>query len=571
MTMPEFDTSTVHLWEYFDAREYFIPAFQREYEWTTREEISALWDDIRTNLLEGQVEDYFLSTPVIYAQDGRYGIVDGQQRTITFATMIAAFRDLANEYDRGHYLSGQATALIFSAEELRPKIRSLKEHDRAVLAEVCDPQQNLGPDYGIPANSHRIKKSYRYFKTQIHEFLTQRNEVSIRHLELLFRKVLRRTWFGLTTASDSTTAILIFMTMNARGKDLHSADLIRASLFEKAVRVDNELRDTIQLVENQWNIITTGLDSKVVSKALNDFLVVKLGRLVTSRAFQEYREMFGDFIQRRDFESFLNELGTFVETWSIWTNRNRVHSFSELVRCKVRYATCLMISARIRGASDNIIRGFEKLIDSVYAHHFIGERDSNILKRKFVEWSHLVYNIDYGNEGEFERVRQLMIHQITRDNLLLPRDTFVDLMANNKHFKSKENEAQFFLRRIVRNLTPHGMAIMNPNVVNIEHIAPKNPREGQWTGIDYDSNIIHNIGNLTLCDGETNRSLGNRPWMEKARVWRDSEAPYLTTRSYDDGVGVGLNLMLDEWNEGTIVERATRIANASFEIFSLDQ
>lgn len=568
--MPEFLTTTVHVWDYFDSNEYFIPAFQREYEWTIRDEIAALWDDLKTNLLDGQVDDYFLSTPVVYVQGDTHGIVDGQQRTITLATMIAAFRDLAREYDVAHHLTGFATDLIFSADHLRPKLRSEKERDRAVIAELCNPEFILGDDYGVPANSHRIKKSYRFFKTQINQYLEERDRRSIGELHRLFRKTLRHTWFGLTTATDSTTAILIFMTMNARGKDLHSSDLVRASLFERAVRVGDERRDTIELVELRWNQITAGLDSKVISKALNDFLVVKLGRLVTSRAFHEYKELFRGFNTIRDFEIFLEELSIFFEQWMIWTDRHRHHSFTDLVRCKVRYATCLMIAATIRGANPQILQRVERLIDAVYAHHFIGERDSNILKRKFVDWTHLAYNLDEGDQEGFESVINTIINQINRDNLLLHREAFIDMMTNTKHFKAKENEAQFFLRRIVRELSPEGMAILGPTEVNIEHIAPKRPREGQWQGIDHESNDKYNVGNLTLCDGGTNRSLGNRPWNEKARVWSESLRPYPTTRWDGEGDGPGINLELPVWNSETITERSRRIAQICYELFTLD-
>lgn len=83
-----------------------IPTLQREYEWTIGTEVDEFWTDLYNNLiLDDFMTQYFLASIIRYPTghafgpgQPEYGIIDGQQRTITLMIMVAAFRDLAEKY-----------------------------------------------------------------------------------------------------------------------------------------------------------------------------------------------------------------------------------------------------------------------------------------------------------------------------------------------------------------------------------------------------------------------------------------------------------------------------------------
>ena len=68
-----------------------IPVYQRPYKWTTKNAYQLL-DDIQ-DAMSANRETYRVGTLILHhdEEDGTYNIVDGQQRTITFALLLRAF------------------------------------------------------------------------------------------------------------------------------------------------------------------------------------------------------------------------------------------------------------------------------------------------------------------------------------------------------------------------------------------------------------------------------------------------------------------------------------------------
>ena len=65
-----------------------IPEYQRPYKWTAKNAIQLL-DDIIEAKTENK-ETYRVGTLILHNDKGKYNIVDGQQRTITFSLLLKA-------------------------------------------------------------------------------------------------------------------------------------------------------------------------------------------------------------------------------------------------------------------------------------------------------------------------------------------------------------------------------------------------------------------------------------------------------------------------------------------------
>ena len=72
--------------------EYNIPNYQRTYEWN-RENVYTLLNDINNNFAKN--EPINLGTIIVYNNEGKYDLVDGQQRLITLSLLLKAL-----EYDK---------------------------------------------------------------------------------------------------------------------------------------------------------------------------------------------------------------------------------------------------------------------------------------------------------------------------------------------------------------------------------------------------------------------------------------------------------------------------------------
>ena len=565
-----FSTDEVTLDSYFRENDLIIPNFQREYEWTIKEEIPTLWDDLQNNLVKND-QAYFLATPVIYPFDeDQFGIVDGQQRTITLALLIAAFRDNLKKIggDDAIVVASELSGLIYDRLSNSVRLNTEQSKDAEVLEDVLNFKFGYTDEYGTSNNDHRISKSYRFFYDKLHEKIEGiiEDEEKVAFLDELQSKILKNTYFGLTIARDSNTAILIFMTMNNRGKDLEQSDLVKAQLFAAASKKGHAVSKT---VVSRWNNLKGDHNSKFLSNLLHDYITVRDGKTPSGGSYRTYSKLFKTFNIKSKFVEFLKEVNRFKGHFIQLGDKDGDLTFTDLVRCKVRYATCSMVQAKVDGASGDQMNQIEKLLDTIYAHHFVGEKDSNILKRRIIVWANYLYK-----NNNIESLLTKMKADIISENLLSSREAFIENIVESKSFEGKHNEAQFFLRRIERKYLPEGTTITGPKAVNIEHVAPQDPSEGTWEHIE--KPWIHSLGNLTLCDSLSNKKLGNKIWSSKIAIWNTSASPYatthgqLTTEPSGEKSGPSLDLTLVEWTHDEISERAKRLAALCFdEIFNL--
>ena len=557
-----FWTDQCNLDSYFRERILTIPTFQREYEWTIKEHIPTLWDDIIENLIDGG-EPYFLATPVIYPMEddsGEMGIVDGQQRTLTLSLFIAACRDNLNKIGtmQAGYTKAQLEPLIFDPTRKFTRVKTRQEKDKHVLEDVLSEDFSYSDGYGTETNHHRIAKCYRFFFDKISERLEGKTDVEkVKEISELSSKIMKNTYFGLTEARDSSTAILIFMTMNARGMDLEQSDLVKAELFSSAGKVN---KSTLKRVTNLWKELRTNHNSKTLSNLLHDFIAVRTGATPKSGSYKAYAKIFKDFSLKSQYVDLMKKVKKFDAHYREFGDKDGELTFTDLVRCKVRYAVCLMAQAKISGADKDQLVTIEKLLDLIYAHHFVGEKDSNILKRKIISWAHFAYTNSNINE-----LIEKMEKEIVSADLLLGKSVFIHNIKSSKSFE-KMNEVQFLLRRVERIFSKEGSYLLGPKAVNIEHIAPRTPKTGEWTSVS--ANKIHSLGNLTLCPTKKNGSLGNKTWTKKVEIWKTELAPYATTAgklTFVDGEGntvkgPSLDLTLPDWNDAEIDSRAERLA-----------
>ena len=112
---------------------------------------------------------------------------------------------------------------------------------------------------------------------------------------------------------------------------------------------------------------------------------------------------------------------------------------------------------------------------------------------------------------------------------------------------------------------------------SIEHIAPQHPGSGGWDqGIFSEPDLIHTLGNLTLCPMGANAALSNRPWSEKKKMFEalssdsESSAKLAIQDIYIDGPSLtnfmqkiryvpylkSLGMRDDEWDVDFIKERS---------------
>lgn len=217
-----------------------IPRFQRKYSWTSQNVVE-FWTDIERGRSSGK--SYFMGT-VVLADDhevlGRMLIVDGQQRITTTAILFAAIRDRLREF--GHDEQWRAVEreflsdYVLEQEAHRPKL-TLSPHDSPAFESILNPETGECPK-GL------VKASYDELKARVDAAAPDPDSYS--ELIAIVKYLSKSVQVLTAVAAELSEAFIIFETLNDRGADLTTADLLKNYLFSQAGQV------AIRPVEEAW-------------------------------------------------------------------------------------------------------------------------------------------------------------------------------------------------------------------------------------------------------------------------------------------------------------------------------
>ncbi len=272
---------------------YEIPKFQRDYSWDI-EQWDDLWQDIKALELEEEVVHYMGYLVLQTADNKVYRVIDGQQRLITLSILILAVLDtLKGLIERG--IDPEKNAIRSSTLRNsyigyldpvslvpRNKIKLNRNNDDFYRQKLV-PIGTL-PGRGLNASEKLLKKCFLWFgdKTKADY---QTGESLARLVDLIVDKM----FFTVITVSDEINAFKVFETLNARGVQLSSADLLKNYLFS-VVDSTGAHSSEIQEMESLWSRVIGKLGSEKFPGFLKTFWNSRYGSVRKSNLFKEIRK-----------------------------------------------------------------------------------------------------------------------------------------------------------------------------------------------------------------------------------------------------------------------------------------
>lgn len=221
---------------------YTVPDYQRQYSWG-EEQWRALWEDLQA-LEDGQT--HFLgSVVVIERSEGlneldRLEVVDGQQRLATILTMLSVMRQ--KYLDEGE--QSQADVIrneyLFEQDLDQQEYQnlSLSRYDNDSLASILD------CDFGQVDNEN-LNEALEFYGSRIHS-------LSIEETDTLRKKLLSSITLVTIECTEEQSAFRLFETLNERGLELSSVDLMKNHVFSIAAQEDTIDYEAIQ---ESWQTI----------------------------------------------------------------------------------------------------------------------------------------------------------------------------------------------------------------------------------------------------------------------------------------------------------------------------
>lgn len=188
----------------YSTDNYIIPIYQRNYAWTI-EEVNQLLHDIKDMQETKSDKNYYIGTLVVSKQNGKFEVLDGQQRLTTFSIILSALRNL---YQKNNF------------QQIKLDFDSRKDSSMAL--------QNLW--LRGQCNETSMQNAYDTIKN----FLSELGNVDDFVEFLLEQVVIIRV-----TVPEHTDRNKYFETMHTRGEQLEKHEVLKARMMD-ALDKDND-------------------------------------------------------------------------------------------------------------------------------------------------------------------------------------------------------------------------------------------------------------------------------------------------------------------------------------------
>lgn len=536
---------------------YIIPKFQRDYSWDM-EQWDDLWQDIENMIAEHG--DHYMGYLVLQATNSKDClIIDGQQRFTTITIIIlAAIKSIQKLIDVG-----------IEVEENQQRIQKLKdtyignvdpvtlEYDNIlVLNRNNDPYYK---EYIVKLGELKLrntsyteklmKKCFEWYEKQ----LTNKFKTGREYAELI-TNIVDNLYFTIIRVNNEMNAFRVFETLNARGVQLSSSDLLKNYLFSL---VDNTAQhpDRIETLETKWSALTKNIQAEKLPDFIRYYWNSKNKTVRSNELFKAIRDkiktetevfaLINNMLSYSDIYMALRNAND--EFWQANANITKNIELLGFFNLKQPYS---LLMAAYKSLD---ITTFARLLDNViiigFRYSVICGKNPNDVER--------IYNKIAIQVTEEKTYRKELLKEIyVDDNEFIPlfnHKQFVDNSRNNKIIK-------YILGKIERFKGGTRDVNFTSETDSIEHILPQNPNE-EWGEDNYDFDaLIYRLGNLCLLEKSYNTDIENKPFSEKIETYKKSA--FETTRSIPTEYA--------EWNSDSINKRQQQMGNCAKSIWKID-
>ena len=372
--------------------------------------------------------------------------------------------------------------------------------------------------------------------------------------EFLTDIVAQRILFIQINVEDELNAYTVFETLNARGIELSSTDLLKNYLFSRFQGPDG-----LQEAQRQWRRLIHTIQMEHFPEFLRYYLSLRQTRVRRERLFKLVRESVRDahqaftlLDQLEKYSSLFIALGNANdEFWRDHPIENRSY-IQELELFRVKQAYPTLFAAYEKFSPEDFTR-LLKLIAVVSFRYTI---------------------VSSLNPNDLETCSNQVAIAITKGEITHPKSVFDHLrsiyVADEKFLQDfslltipTKGQKKKLVRYILCKLEMDASHIdVNEDSFSIEHILPESPSDPCRTNFSdtQAEEMVYRIGNLTPLEPHFNRLVGNEVYATKQTVYQQSV--YTLTNT----------VLAEEWTPDTLANRQRQLAKRAVHIWrSSDQ
>jgi uncharacterized protein with ParB-like and HNH nuclease domain len=528
------------------THQYLVPLFQRPYSWK-RNEWQALWDDLIDLCEADNPRPHFMGSivtmPTTAVPHGvsKYVLIDGQQRLTTIFILLAALRDTAKQLEEKLSLEIDDRFLVNRYEEGADRYKlQPTQIDRGVFYKIIrsEPQEN----------ENSILECYRFFEKRIQ---LRRPLLDLQKIKNIICNNLSLVSVVLSADDDP---YLVFESLNAKGRPLSQADLIRNYFFMK-IHVDSQ-----ESVHTKYWKPMEELLKDDLTEFIRHYLTKSGIEVKKSEIYFEIK----DRINTNDALAYLEDIHIFSQYYSKLLNpslesQETVRKYLDrLNRLDVSTVYPFLLNCYDDWHKDRLKEeefiAVLQILENFLIRRFVCNVQTRGLNRIFaVLYSQVSKSTDLASDSFVERLK------LTLQNRDYPKNwEFRSRLLDVKLYGQNRSEKCKLILESIEESFRHKEQV-SFGKLTIEHIMPQTLTEAWKAHLGEDWAIIHELfchtlGNLTLT--AYNSELYNYTFAEKQKYLNDSHLEL--NKYFKDKTS---------WDRTDIEQRAEHLADIALQVW----
>ncbi len=580
-------TKASKLMDLVENKHFNIPHHQRDYSWEEKE-INPFLNDIEKLKMQDFNDEkslpHFIGAMVFIKNENTasFEIIDGQQRLTTTMLYFAMLKLISQNLTGIEQITVNARihAYIYSSRLGQP-LKTRLTLERAQIFYENMLQQQTWDDIEIYYNGLQVSKDvdkrifnaceliYKYLEKRLEQFYNDNSKLYERIMQYL--EAVQTMMVGIEIFVEQPgVAYTVFETLNARGKELSSANLIKNTLLSFAERQGTE-----GTVLNIWtNIIEeiTRYDNIDITDFLRDSYYSRYGQFTKDNLFNEIKEKLEtNQITAIDYINEVNEDYLPYLKFKL-LDKNTDNYFTPSVYEKLDELNNYIKVTRIyplllSGRAVLSIKDFEDLVDSAVNFAFryivVMKQSADSLLNLITIWS-------------------TTLRQKTTDidNIKLEMDNKASDYSFKQAFEifapGTQYQRFYIIKKIEDMLTGgQGITVLDQSPTqHLEHIMPQRPNFTDWPHLYVDpdkldekfSTYVNRIGNHTVLEKDINAHIKNKNFSYKNSNSIELDYQHSVLKLPKE---IKNYLNNNQWNYDSIDARGKYLATQAIKVWSL--
>jgi hypothetical protein len=455
-----------------------------------------------------------------------YVVIDGQQRLITISLVIlAAMKHIEkliqenNQADNNKERQDELRRRFIGAKNpislsVDNKL-SLNRNNNANFRKICS-KLEVPNVRGMTNTNRLLNHTFEFF---LKKPMGNTGEKIAEFVELVTSGMV----FTKIVVHDDINAYKVFETLNARGVQLSTPDLLKNHLFSVITR-DNDIPDNeLNELDENWSEVVTQLGETDFTNFIRYHHNFQAKLITKKDLFASIRRLTQSPTTAYEYLDSLNKYAPLYVSLSNpdddwWRNQNELHLGAKphlrtLSLFNIKQPFTILMTAFFAFTPEEFVKLCQYIMVLSIRYNVICHLSPSTQEQKYNQIAIKIY------DKEFKRASHVKNSHLFK-NLYPDDNTFSNAFEFHK-MPSRQTPKQ--IRFILAAIESYLGNKISENDISLEHVCPYNPNEVWITafGEGY-KEVKDRLGNMLLLPKQTNKDIDTKPFTKKKEIYAAS-------------------------------------------------